>query len=117
MQMDNKTLAGVLMLLGSVFIAAFSQILLKCSARRQYTGQIAEYLNPLVMIGYILLMGTTFINVLALRWVPLSLASALDASGQIFVPLLSFFILNEKISRKKILGMIVIVIGILFFSF
>lgn len=115
MQMEHELLLGIMMMLCSVMIAGISQILLKISARREYASQIAEYFNPFVITGYALLFGTTFLNLLALRWVPLSLASGLDASGQVVVPVLSFLILKEKISRRKMLGMVLIVGGILLF--
>ncbi len=102
-------------MLGSALIASVSQILLKKSAGRNHMTKLREYLNTLVISGYALLFCTTFINVLALRWVPLTLASALDASGQIFVPILSFLVLGEKISSRKLLGMAIIFIGILIF--
>lgn len=113
--MDHKFWLGVLLILGSVILAGISQILLKISARRNYVSGLAEYLNPFVILGYFLLLTTTFLNLLALRWVPLSLASGLGASGQVVVPVLSFLILKERISRRKILGMALIVLGILLF--
>lgn len=45
-----------------------------------------EYLNPLVIIAYILFFGTTFISMYALKVVPLSMAPILEASGYIFLP-------------------------------
>lgn len=113
--MQHEQLAGVGLMLGSALIASVSQVLLKKSAGHCYMTKLREYLNPLVIGGYTLLLCTTLINVLALRWVPLTLASALDASGQIFVPILSFLVLGERISRRKLLGMAIIVTGILIF--
>lgn len=113
--MNHKFWLGVLLILGSVILAGVSQILLKISARRNYSSGLAEYLNPFVISGYFLLLTTTFLNLLALRWVPLSLASGLGASGQVVVPVLSFLILKEKISRRKMLGMALIIVGILIF--
>jgi len=113
--MNYEQIAGIGLLLVSVWIAAVSQILLKQSANRSYLTKIQEYLNPLVIGGYALLLCTTLINVFAMRWVPLSLSSALDASGQVFVPLLSFVVLKEPISRRKLRGMAIIVAGILIF--
>lgn len=103
------------MLLGGSVIASLSQILLKYAAGKRYTAKLNEYFNPFVICGYTLFLGTTFINVCALRFVPLSLASALDTAGQIFVPFFSYLILKEKVSRKKLGGMAVIIIGILMF--
>lgn len=113
--MGSKQIIGSLMMLGSVFAASVSQVLLKKSAMTNCSGQLREYLNPLVASGYALLLCTTLVNVLALRWIPLSLASALDASGQIFVPLLSGLVLKEAISRQKLVGMLTIGVGILIF--
>lgn len=113
--MKYEQLAGVGLMLGAALLAAISQILLKKSANRSYMTKMEEYLNPLVIGGYALLFCTTWISVLALRWLPLSMASALDVVGQIFVPALSFFALGERINRRKLLGMAVIVAGILIF--
>lgn len=115
MQMNHKFWLGVLLILGSVILAGISQILLKISACRDYKSGLLEYLNPFVISGYSLLLMTTFFNLLALRWVPLSLASGLGAAGQVVVPVLSFLVLKEKISRRKMLGMALIVVGILLF--
>lgn len=115
--MKYEYLPGVLLLLFSVFLASFAQILLKKSAGRQYTEKIREYLNPFVIGGYGIMLVTTVISVLALRWIPLSMSAGLDACGQIFVPLLSWFLLREKINKKKWLGIFVIIIGILIFFF
>ncbi len=113
--MDRELLTGILILLGGVVIASLSQILLKYAAERQYDDKRSEYFNPFVIGGYALFLGVTFLNVYALRFIPLSLASALDASGQIFVPLFSWLILKERISWEKMKGMAVIIFGILLF--
>ncbi|MCI9364965.1 MAG: EamA family transporter [Oscillospiraceae bacterium] len=115
--MKYEYLPGMLLLLSSVFLASIAQILLKRSASRQYTEKIREYLNPLVIGGYGIMLGTTVLSILALRWIPLCMSAGLDACGQIFVPLLSWFLLREKINKKKWLGIFVIIIGILIFFF
>ena len=100
----------------SVFISSISQIMLKISSRRQYENRLAEYLNPLVITAYALFFGCTFITMYALKVVPLSMAPVLEASGYIFVAVLSRIILKEKISKKKALGLGVILIGILIYA-
>ena len=114
--MIYEYLFGILFVLGATLISSISQILLKKSADCQYTAKYTEYFNRLVIAGYTLLLCATFINVFALRWIPLSLAMALDASGQVFVPLMSYFFLREKMNRKKCIGMLIIIVGILIFS-
>ena len=114
--MNEKWLIGICLILCSNVVAAFSQILLKTAAKKKYDNWLRSYLNPYVIIGYGLLFGTTILGVLALRFIPLVLSAAFAASGQIIVPVLSYLILHEKISKKRMLGMAIIVVGIVVFS-
>jgi len=113
--MDYSYFFGVGLILFAIFITAISQIMLKKSAQKQYASQIAEYINPLVLGGYVLLFGTTLISVLALRYIPMSFAAALESTGQIFVPVLSFLILKEHINRQKMQGILVIIVGLVIY--
>jgi len=114
--MGNKMLVGISLVLLSQVIAATSQILLKKAAKVKYSVWWRSYLNPFVICGYFLLLVTTVITIFALKCIPLSLSAALGASGQIIVPLFSRIFLGEKISRKRLVGMMIIVLGIVIFS-
>lgn len=114
--MNENTLIGIALILCSNLVAGISQILLKKSAEKTYKVWWRSYVNPYVIIGYGLLFGTTILGVLALRFIPLTLSAALAASGQVIVPVLSYFVLHEKISKKRWIGMALIVIGIIVFS-
>ena len=113
----NKELliySGILLI--SVMVSSVSQILLKISAGKQYPSRIREYLNPYVIIGYGLFFGCTLISMFALKVVPLSMAPVLEATGYIFVALLSFLFLKERLTLKQLLGMALILIGIAVYS-
>ena len=56
-----------LFLVASVIVASFSQVLLKKSAAKKYDNVIKEYLNPYVIIGYMMMVGTTVLTILAYR--------------------------------------------------
>ena len=113
--MSNEFIYSVIMVV-SVFISSISQILLKKSTEKEYKKAIYEYLNPLVLMGYTLFFGCTLVNVIALRYIPLSMAPILESSGYIFVTVLGYICLKEKISKRKRLGMSIILLGILIFS-
>lgn len=100
----------------SVFISSVSQVMLKKSAQKKYPSKIREYLNPVVIIAYALFFGCTFITMYALRVVPLSTWPVIEASGYIFVAVLSFIFLKEKLSKRQLAGMAIIVAGIIIFS-
>ena len=100
----------------SAFIASISQILLKKSANKEYKSFINEYINPLVITGYFLLTSSMLLNIVAYRGVNYKLGPVLNATSYVFVLVLGHIILCEKITCKKIAGMILIIIGIIVFN-
>lgn len=96
----------------AVFISSVSQILLKQSADKQYISKIREYLNFRVLLAYAMFFGASLITVLAYRTVPLSLGPVLESVGYIFVTVLGYFVLNEKMSQHRCVGLITILIGV-----
>ena len=113
----NKELflySGILLI--SVLISAISQILLKLGARKTYPSKLREYLNPYVIVGYGLFFGCTLISMYALKVVPLSMSPVLESTGYIFVSALSFLFLKEKLTRRQLIGIVLILIGIVIYS-
>lgn len=100
----------------SVLISSISQVMLKTSANKSYSDRIKEYLNPTVIIAYGLFFLSTLITVFAYKVVPLSLGPVLESTGYIFVAVLGVVLLKEKMSRRKLFGMILILAGIALFS-
>ena len=96
----------------SVFVASVSQILLKTAANRTYPTRIKEYLNRYVIAGYALLFVSTILTMLALKKVPLSWANVIESVGYFFVFIMGYLILKERFSRRKLLGILVIFVGI-----
>ena len=105
--------SGVLIYLITPFLSALSQLLLKKAADNPKYSGIRTYLNGQVILAYGLFFGCMLLNVVALRTLDLTIASILEASGYIYVMALSFFFLKEKITLRRLIGNIVIVIGII----
>ena len=107
---------GVCILILSVAIASISQIILKKSTFKEYKSVIREYLNPYVIIGYGLMVVSTILTILAFK-IGLDYKSSpiIESVGYIFVMILSRIFLSEKITKKKILGNAVILLGIIIF--
>jgi drug/metabolite transporter (DMT)-like permease len=97
---------------GSVFISSVSQIILKKSANKHYDTVLRQYLNLPVISAYVLFLVSTMITVFALKYVPLSISPMLDALGYVFVAILSFFFLKEHFGKRKLIGFLCIIIGI-----
>lgn len=106
----------VLLFIFSVFIASVSQTILKTSAEKKYDNRLQEYLNPKVITAYGMFFLSSLITVVAYKYVPLSMGPILESSGYIFVTLLGFFVLHEKVGKKKLMGLLVILAGITIFN-
>lgn len=103
-------------MVGGTLISSFSQIMLKKSSQKTYSSKIKEYLNPLVIIAYGLFFGCTLMSLYALKVVPLSMSPILEASGYIFVAVLSYIFFKEKLTKRQLLGMALIIIGIVVYT-
>ena len=113
----SKTVALYsLILLASVFISSISQVMLKKAALKDYGSKIKEYLNPLVITAYVMLLGSTVLTMLALRHLPLSHQPLYESASYIFVSVMGFFLLKERFTKKKLLGLALILAGIFIFS-
>lgn len=109
--MKDSLLFGVFYLV-SVFLASVSQIVLKKSAGIKYKRKIDEYINKNVIIAYSIFFTCTLFTVFALKKIPLSLAPILESTGYIYVAILSVFLLKEKITKKKFVGLLLIIVGV-----
>ena len=98
------------------FIAAVSQVMLKLEAGKPHTSRIREYLNPLVIIAYVLFAGTTFLVILAYRGIPLSMGPILEATSYLYVTLFGVKIFGEKMNRGKAAALLLILCGIAVYS-
>lgn len=104
-----------LCLFASVAIATISQILLKKSAMKTYSSVLREYLNPYVIIGYGMMVLTTVLTILAYHGIAYKNGPVIEALGYPLIMLFSFVIFKEPITKRKILGNVLILLGIFIF--
>ena len=114
---DMMTLIFSGVFLCSVLISSISQILLKKSADKTYDSRLKEYLNPLVIIAYGMFFCSMMITMYCYRYVDVSAGPIFESAGYIFVGVLGYIFLKEKFTAKKIVGMLLIMLGIVIFSF
>lgn len=105
----------MLILIVSVLIASISQILLKKSAEITYPSLLKEYLNFYVVFGYGMMVISTVLTIIAFKGLDYKNGPIIESIGYLFVMLLSWKFLNEKITKKKIIGNALILIGIVIF--
>lgn len=107
---------GYLLFIFAVFLASVSQLLLKVSANKIHKSFINEYLNIHVIFSYTLFLISSFLVLIAYRYIPYSSGPIIEMLGYIIILILSYIFLNERLERKHFLGMTLILIGIVVFN-
>ena len=114
--MNKTTIMYSCILLLGVFISAISQVMLKKAAMKTYDSPIKEYLNPLVIIAYMMFVGTTFLSILAYKGIPLSMGPILEATSYIYITFFGVKIFKEKLNSKKVIALCLIISGIIIYA-
>ena len=112
----SETLSYIFIFLTGTIISSLAQILLKKQADIKGKTFLQEYLNFKTISAYILFFSSTLCTLIAFKALPLSMGPILGTTEYLFVTTLSYFVLHEKISNKKKIGLILIVLGIIVFS-
>ncbi len=99
----------------SVIVASLSQILLKKSANKKYDNIIKEYLNFNVIVGYGMMVVSTILTIIAFKGIAYKNGPVIESLGYILVMILSCIFFSEKITFKKVVGNMLILLGIFIF--
>ena len=105
----------LLLALLSVVIASFSQVMLKLGAGKTYNSKIREYLNIQVISGYGMLFVSMILTIVAYSHLSYLSVPVVEAVGYVLVPVLSYFIFKEKLTKRKISGILFILAGIMIY--
>lgn len=100
----------------SVLIAAYSQVLLKKSANMNHDSFIKEYLNPRVIIAYVIFAISVLLSIVSLRGISIGFSAIIESLNYILVPILGYLFFKERMNKKQVLGIGLIVIGIIIYS-
>ena len=112
----NKIIVYVFLYILGVVISAFAQVLLKKSADSKKENLIKEYLNFKTIASYTIFFVATLLTVLSYKYIPLSFGPILGTLEYLFVGVLGYFLLKEKIKKKKIIGLIIIILGVFIYA-
>jgi len=106
----------IFLLFTSIFIAVIAQLFFKAfSLSKPEDGNIYLYLlNYKLIAGFALYFISAILYIVALKKIDLSVAYPTISISYIFVILLSHFIFGESLTTYKILGSILITLGVSF---
>ena len=107
---------SIALMVFSALLAGISQCFLKYSAKKKHTSILNEFLNIQVIVGYSLLVITMFLNIIAYRNIEYKLGPIINSLTYVFVLFFGVVIFHEKLSKNKIFGIILILLGIFLFN-
>lgn len=98
-------------------LSSFSQILLKKSAQNKKKSFLSEYINFQVILGYGIIFICMILTIIAFKGIPYKYGPVLEALTYIYIMILSRLFIGEKITKYRLMGNFIIVIGVIIFSF
>ena len=113
--MTRELLPWLALAILSVFVASVSQTLLKWESGKEHASLLREYLNAGVIGGYGLLALSMLLTMFAYRRLPLSMTPAFESFSYIFVTIFGVTVFHERVTKKKLLALGLILAGILIF--
>lgn len=101
---NKKLRLGILLMLFSSICACLGQLLWKFFAQNESIG--------FLVFGFVLYGVGALLMIIAYRFGPLSVLQPVLSFNYILTILLAFFVLNEKITIFKCIGVLFVVLGI-----
>lgn len=102
----------VVILICNCFISAFSQILLKKASMKGYDSFFRQYFNIYVISGYGLFFLVLCVNIFLLKYLPMTIVNPIGETIPIVLSFLSgHFLFSERITRRKLIGIVLILCG------
>ena len=112
----NKIVLYTMIYIVGVIISAIAQVLLKKSADTNKGNILKEYLNIKTILSYTIFFMATLCTVFSYKYIPLSFGPILGTLEYLFVALLSYYFLKEKIKKKKLIGLFIIIVGVFIYA-
>lgn len=100
----------------SVFVSSVSQTILKKASMTERKSFLEEYLNLPVILAYAMFFGSTLLTMLAYKKLPLSMSPAFESTSYLFVTLFGVTVFKEKLGRRKLFALLLIVLGVIIFT-
>ena len=114
--MNSEALPFLLLGVAGSLIASLSQVLLKIESGREHGSFLKEYLNVRVIGAYVLLALSVLLTMLAYRGLPLSMGPVFESCSYVFVTLFGVLLFKEKLGRRRLPALLLILAGILLYT-
>ena len=107
---------GYVLVFISSILGVASQMMLKHSARKNYPSWWREYINLWVIGGYGIMVLSLLINLWAIHIGVLAQeVSIIECINYLLIPLGAWWIFKEPITRRKMVAIGIIIVGVIVF--
>ena len=107
---------GYVLVLISSLLGVASQMMLKRSAQQRYASWWREYINIWVISGYSIMVLSLLINLWAIHIGVLAQeVSIIECINYLLIPLGAWWIFKEPITRRKMVAIGIIIVGVIVF--
>jgi drug/metabolite transporter (DMT)-like permease len=100
------------------FLVAYAQYNMKVGARKLNLseGILSNIKNWNLILAIFLFIATTVLSVITMRYMDFSIFYSFTALNYLFIMFFSWKILKEKFDRLRIIGNILVIIGVIIFN-
>lgn len=109
----NNAIVYLMILMGTLLGAFGGFYLKKSTSKENLLGIIT---SPYLYFGGIAYLVSAILNIIVLRYLPYSVVLPLTSITYIWSLFIAYYLLNEKITKVKVYGIICIVIGAIFIA-
>ncbi len=99
-----------------ILFTSIGHLLLKIGATRASNSGGKVYTNPVSIAGYLIFALVAFVSIYAMKGLDMKVFFALNSLTYICIPILAYLVLRESFTKNKIIGIIIISIGVMIFN-
>jgi small multidrug resistance pump len=100
-----------------IILTSAAHLILKRGSVIAVDSGMRMYLHPLSLFSYLIFAIVAFLSISAMKGLDLKVFFALTSLTYICIPVLSFVFLKEPVTKNKLIGIVIISIGVVIFNF
>jgi drug/metabolite transporter (DMT)-like permease len=100
-----------------VIFTSVAHLLLKKGSVVSADNYVKMYLHPYSITAYIIFAIVAFLSIYAMKGLDLKVFFGLSSLTYMCIPVLSFMFLKDSVTKNKLIGIIMISIGVIIFNF
>ena len=99
-----------------VVFTSIGNLLLKVAANRIAESGGRIYTHPISIVAYCVFAAVAFLSIYAMKGLDMKDFFALNSLTYICIPILSYLVLRESFTRNKVMGILLISVGVILFN-